>query len=313
LTSWGDAEKQWGEPSGGPAWGDGENRIVGDLWGPTSWYNGPSCREAQEETTIVEFNTFGEAMQHLIDNFKKEYGCVVPPFFNGELSSAMQSAFESTSRPLAIYLHHRSIYTNRFVHNTLCQPDVTAKLNDSFVVWGWDVTSTENQDHLKGFMEGAEMEEIWKKLKAVSYVEYPLLITLVKKEEKIRLVETVKGPSSHNALLVALNSTILSIEPHEHEDSEKMTQPDEIIIEKETSETSHPDEIIIVKTTETSQLAEEINEEKTTQPSQPVEEINEEKAPSISSDSDFELIDADELDDSDDPAKGEASSSSANH
>ena len=48
---------------------------------------------------------------------------------------------------LAIYLHHDgSVLSNVFCSQLLCSESIVSYLTSNFIVWGWDITFSSNQN-----------------------------------------------------------------------------------------------------------------------------------------------------------------------
>ncbi|XP_067002925.1 FAS-associated factor 1 [Anabrus simplex] len=86
---------------------------------------------------------------HFADQFTNRYGECHPEFFPGSLEDAVKEACMKPAkdrRLLAIYLHHdASVLTNVFCTQLLGFESVLQCLNNSFVVWGWDLTHESNK------------------------------------------------------------------------------------------------------------------------------------------------------------------------
>lgn len=99
----------------------------------------------------------------------------------------------SQNKLLAIYLHHRdSILTNIFCQNVLQKDEVLAIFNNFFIVFGWDMSRTNNANFFLEELKEIISEEAAEAAKKIEVDKFPAFLIIGKKkcgqEPKISVV-----------------------------------------------------------------------------------------------------------------------------
>lgn len=92
------------------------------------------------------------AIEHMIQCFSRRYQNY-PVLFVGTLVEALKDAFKAKRleerAPLLIFVNHdKSVYSNLFFRQLMCQEKTTNYLEEHYLLWGWDVTFPSNCNKL---------------------------------------------------------------------------------------------------------------------------------------------------------------------
>ena len=117
-----------------------------DLTSPplSSYASSPQSGRAENILTgVTAVDMLAETIS-FVYSFEAMYGVRRPPFYMGTYREAKELA-KSSAKLLAVYLHKRdSPGVDEFCTQILCSSQVVAFLEQSYVVWGFDITELQN-------------------------------------------------------------------------------------------------------------------------------------------------------------------------
>ncbi|CAF1309725.1 unnamed protein product [Rotaria sordida] len=121
------------------------------------------------------------AIEHLTSCLNRRYNSC-PVVFTGTLKDALNEAFNSKEikerRPLLIYVNNdKSLYSNLFCKQLLCNDKIIEYLLNNYVLWAWDVTFPSNGEKLNEIFKTTFSQ--WKigySLGTCTNEQYPFLI-----------------------------------------------------------------------------------------------------------------------------------------
>ena len=139
-----------------------------------------------------------------VEEFYKRYGPLIPLFYVGTLEGATKEALLCPAKDrklLGIYLHSdKNVTKHIFCSQTLCDENVVNFLSTNFVVWPWDLTNKEHENHF--------FEIISKHLGngAASHLrnsrnEYPLFLVINRVRSSNEIISVIEGDVSNDNML----------------------------------------------------------------------------------------------------------------
>ncbi|XP_043209347.1 FAS-associated factor 1-like isoform X4 [Amphibalanus amphitrite] len=149
---------------------------------------------------------------HFTEQFEVRYGPCHPSFYQGTLAEAAEEACTkpvNERRMLAIYLHHDgSVLSNVFCSQLLCSESIVSYLTSNFIVWGWDITFSSNQNKFLDRVTaqfGARTREAL--LMSMDRERLPLLLLLMRSRSSTEVLSAVHGNTSVDELMGTLIHT----------------------------------------------------------------------------------------------------------
>lgn len=149
---------------------------------------------------------------HFTEQFEQRYGPCHPSFYQGTLAEAAEEACTkpvNERRMLAIYLHHdSSVLSNVFCSQLLCSESIVSYLTNNFIVWGWDITFSSNQNRFLDRVTaqfGARTREAL--LMSMDRDRLPLLLLMMRSRSSTEVLSAVHGNTSVDELMGTLIHT----------------------------------------------------------------------------------------------------------
>eukprot|EP01135_Chromosphaera_perkinsii_P002944 Nk52_evm55s230 gene=Nk52_evmTU55s230 len=158
-------------------------------------------------------------------SFDYRYGPIHIPFFQGTLQSAIKEA-RSDCKFVLIYLHcDGGLETPLFCSHVLCSEDLSAIVNENFIVWAWDVTSRTQRARALNFIKSRIDPMFQDNLSAETF---PFLMILANTEGRPTMVKKQEGFLSIEELVVLLTEVTQS-----HKDELYRIREQDIAMERE--------------------------------------------------------------------------------
>ncbi|UJR27935.1 hypothetical protein I4U23_009195 [Adineta vaga] len=123
------------------------------------------------------------ALEHLTRCLNRRF-CTYPAVFMGPLKDALIEALSpkdiNERRPLLVYINNdKSVYTNLFCKQLLCNEKTVEYLMSNYVLWAWDVTYESNERKLNDILKNAFAPwSINKQFQSDAIDQYPLLFVV---------------------------------------------------------------------------------------------------------------------------------------
>eukprot|EP00035_Acanthoeca_spectabilis_P034454 m.29183 g.29183 ORF g.29183 m.29183 type:complete len:647 (+) comp6655_c0_seq2:534-2474(+) len=144
-----------------------------------------------------------EVANHFADSFAERYqkdGVVLPAFYRAPLFEAMKDA-EASAKPLLVYMHSDDLQfseTQVFCSESLSTATVAEFINENYVLWGTDVTSTLQRIR---FERSSGAQQL---MQHISTQHCPGLYALVKLPGRLEMVGCVEGFEDSQTLFLKL-------------------------------------------------------------------------------------------------------------
>ncbi|KAK9496792.1 hypothetical protein O3M35_012985 [Rhynocoris fuscipes] len=165
-----------------------------------------SNRNAPLIPNDVEDETAGSV--HFIDGFTYRYGENTPNFFPGPLEDAINEACMKPAkerRMLGIYLHHDgSVLTNVFCTEVLGSESVLQMFTNNFVLWGWDLTNTENRNMFLASALKSLGGPVADTVRKITVTELPALLIIIRSRSNTELFNVINGNIGINEFMTLL-------------------------------------------------------------------------------------------------------------
>jgi len=154
-----------------------------------------------------------EGIEHLTKCLNRRF-TAYPAIFPGTLKEALREAFSQKEiterRPLLLYVNNdKSVYTNLFCKQLLCNDTIIEYLMDNYVLWAWDITFESNGQKLNDMCKPVFAPWTTEKQFSTNAIDqYPLLIGIYRDingdYSLNRLIEGSKNKPNVNEFLVSL-------------------------------------------------------------------------------------------------------------
>ena len=151
-----------------------------------------------------------EAMEHFRRVFRKRYGNSIPEFYLGNIDGLVRSSLLCKAKErkmVSMYLHSdRSVISNIFCTQVLCDESVVSYLNSNFVNYAWDLTTEANRTSLVEQLKRKFGDAIASKVRSWSENPswLPVLLLLSRSGTKYEIVKVINGSSDVNEVMMHL-------------------------------------------------------------------------------------------------------------
>ena len=145
-----------------------------------------------------------------VDEFAERYGRLMPLFFIGSLDDAIKEALMCPAKDrklLSIYLHSdKTVFCNIFCSKTLCDENIVNFLASNYIVWPWDITLKEHEDH---FYETCSkfLGSVFVKNLKDSKDKFPLFLVVTRVRSNNEVAAIIEGSSTAEDMMHRLMQT----------------------------------------------------------------------------------------------------------
>lgn len=155
-----------------------------------------------------------EALQCLTHSFELRYGPNHPLFVLGSLADVVAEATaappgSSARKPMFVYLHHdKSVLSNVFCSQLLCQESVVAYLTSNYVTWAWDLTLHEHRLKLLKMVEQSFGAAAKTSVDTIRADYLPVILLAYKERGSVAIRNIIQGNTNLDALMTSLITTV---------------------------------------------------------------------------------------------------------
>ena len=139
-----------------------------------------------------------------LEEFNKRYGPMVPLFFIGTLEDAIKEALLCPAKDrklFSIYLHSdHTVFCNIFCSKTMCDENVVTFTSSNFVVWPWDITVKEHENHFYETCSKHLGSSFVSNLKSRKE-KFPLFIIVTRARSTNEVVAIVEGDCTNESMM----------------------------------------------------------------------------------------------------------------
>jgi hypothetical protein len=165
---------------------------------------------------LVCTNTFNE-------NFIERYGPLIPLFYIGSLEDAIKEALTCQAKDrklLGIYLHSdHTVFCNIFCTKNMCDENVINFLSTNFVVWPWDITVKEHENHFYETCSKHLGSVFVSNLKSMKE-KFPLLLIVTRARGNNEVSAIIEGDCTNEQVLDRLMQAYEMFEAQRHKDEQ---------------------------------------------------------------------------------------------
>jgi hypothetical protein len=165
-----------------------------------------------------------------VDEFAERYGRLTPLFFVGSLDDAIKEALMCPAKDrklLSIYLHSdKTVFCNIFCSKTLCDENVVNFLASNYIVWPWDMTLKEHEDH---FYETCSkfLGSVFVKSLKDSKDKFPLFLVVTRVRSNNEVAAIIEGSSTAEDMMHRLMQSYEMFESQRVKDERDESTRDE--------------------------------------------------------------------------------------
>lgn len=143
-----------------------------------------------------------------VSNYRDRYG-VGPAFFEGSLEDALKTAYQAKSakdrKLLAIYLHHdNSVLSNVFCGQLLGNENIIKLLNESYILFGWDLTFESNKNLFLSSLTASATDSASLQIRNMAINQFPIILIIRKYRGVCEIADIIHGNINRDELYIHL-------------------------------------------------------------------------------------------------------------